>query len=551
MGYKITTNVKVNGSLSTTESISASDIVIQGKKISDYFNLANIESNPEWQTHSIHEPSWDSIEVDTLDWDDPLETPVERTIYDIIGTKADVDHIHSNLLTVLDIEKLESIGYGANKNIVLSIFGRTGNVLLTKDDIGLDLVDNTSDLEKPVSLSIQDALDLKDNHLHFHTDASHISDGFMKWQDKVNLDVLIGNGLGSIITDHTLLNNIGSNTHLEIDSLLDSQTTDIDALESTFDNHSHMLNGNYIISAIDTNLGQTTWKQNSSSLILFQFKSVGFLSGGNNLSNGIDTFVFSTNSNASSHGSLLSTILYAAGSSSKTNGFVAGNGYYNGGYNFTDNVYTFNFSSIVTSTLHSSLSSSKGYCGSSQSDTQSFVIGGYSSITAIDKFDHANTSSVVSHGNITTGRYSMGGQNSTTHGFISAGNPNTNNIEKFLFTNNTVSSLHGNLSLARGSLASSSSSDKGFGMGGHNGSFLNTIDRFDFATITTSVSLGSLTVARIAPTGISSDIQGYTCGGNNGPVVNTIDKFTFASLSNAVDHGDLTSNEYGLSGHEV
>lgn len=46
---------------------------------------------------------------------------------------------------------------------VLSVNGQVGAVVLTKTDIGLDQVDNTSDLNKPISSATQDALGLKAN----------------------------------------------------------------------------------------------------------------------------------------------------------------------------------------------------------------------------------------------------------------------------------------------------------------------------------------------------------------------------------------------------
>lgn len=48
-----------------------------------------------------------------------------------------------------------------NTDAVRSVAGRTGDVVLTKEDVGLDQVDNTSDLAKPVSTAQQAALDLK------------------------------------------------------------------------------------------------------------------------------------------------------------------------------------------------------------------------------------------------------------------------------------------------------------------------------------------------------------------------------------------------------
>lgn len=46
-------------------------------------------------------------------------------------------------------------------NLVTSVAGKTGAVSLTKDDVGLSNVDNTSDADKPVSTATQTALDAK------------------------------------------------------------------------------------------------------------------------------------------------------------------------------------------------------------------------------------------------------------------------------------------------------------------------------------------------------------------------------------------------------
>lgn len=48
-----------------------------------------------------------------------------------------------------------------NSNIVMSVNGQTGVVVLTKADVGLGNVDNTSDANKPISTATQAALDLK------------------------------------------------------------------------------------------------------------------------------------------------------------------------------------------------------------------------------------------------------------------------------------------------------------------------------------------------------------------------------------------------------
>ena len=138
---------------------------------------------------------------------------------------------------------------------VVSVNGETGIVVLDKADIGLDQVDNTSDLDKPISDDTQDALDTKqdtseknqpdgyvglngsskidsiylpsyvDDILEFAnlaafpvTGSTGIlylaldTDKIYRWSGSTYVEVSQG------ITDHTLLDNIGTNTHANIDT---------------------------------------------------------------------------------------------------------------------------------------------------------------------------------------------------------------------------------------------------------------------------------------------------------------------------------------------
>jgi hypothetical protein len=56
----------------------------------------------------------------------------------------------------------------ANAAPVQSVNTKTGDVVLTKSDVGLSNVDNTSDADKPISDDTQDALDLKADTDHVH-----------------------------------------------------------------------------------------------------------------------------------------------------------------------------------------------------------------------------------------------------------------------------------------------------------------------------------------------------------------------------------------------
>lgn len=57
---------------------------------------------------------------------------------------------------------------------VQSVNGKTGNVTLTAEELGLDKIENTSDLDKPISRATQAALDLKEPILPLGTASQYI-----------------------------------------------------------------------------------------------------------------------------------------------------------------------------------------------------------------------------------------------------------------------------------------------------------------------------------------------------------------------------------------
>lgn len=77
------------------------------------------------------------------------------------------------LMSSENFTKLQGIEAGAQVNKVTSVAGRGGDVVLDKNDIGLNNVDNTSDANKPISTATQEALNKK-------VDASAISDMLTK-----------------------------------------------------------------------------------------------------------------------------------------------------------------------------------------------------------------------------------------------------------------------------------------------------------------------------------------------------------------------------------
>lgn len=72
------------------------------------------------------------------------------TFNEIVAFLDGIDSSETETLAPI-VRKVAGIEDGAQKNTVLSVAGNTGHVTLTKSDVALDNVDNTSDANKPVS----------------------------------------------------------------------------------------------------------------------------------------------------------------------------------------------------------------------------------------------------------------------------------------------------------------------------------------------------------------------------------------------------------------
>jgi len=94
----------------------------------------------------------------------------------------------------VDLEFNETYRWGGSSYIYItsgavdSVAGKTGVVTLAKADVGLGNVDNTSDLNKPISTATQTALDGKSGTSHTHSDATTTASGLMSSTDKSKLD---------------------------------------------------------------------------------------------------------------------------------------------------------------------------------------------------------------------------------------------------------------------------------------------------------------------------------------------------------------------------
>ena len=94
---------------------------------------------------------------------------------------------------------------GGSGGAVTSVVGRTGDVLLSKADVGLSAVNNTSDMNKPVSTLTQAALDQRQQNIQFQENGTNkLGSGGAQ---QINI---AGSGVSSSISGTTLTYNIAS-----------------------------------------------------------------------------------------------------------------------------------------------------------------------------------------------------------------------------------------------------------------------------------------------------------------------------------------------------
>lgn len=83
-----------------------------------------------------------------------IDRPLDNSIGTSMTLREGCDLINDNFeVLAADKLKLDGIESGAQVNTVTSVAGRTGDVVLTKSDVGLNNVDNTADTDKSVAFA--------------------------------------------------------------------------------------------------------------------------------------------------------------------------------------------------------------------------------------------------------------------------------------------------------------------------------------------------------------------------------------------------------------
>lgn len=104
----------------------------------------------------------DDLELSNVDNTSDLDKPISTDTQDALDLKADISNVYTTTQADSNFEP-------KNSNIQTHISSTSNPHSVTKAQIGLDNVDNTSDLNKPISTATQNALDLKANSSDVYT----------------------------------------------------------------------------------------------------------------------------------------------------------------------------------------------------------------------------------------------------------------------------------------------------------------------------------------------------------------------------------------------
>lgn len=154
----------LGGALQLGETSSTAYRGDRGKSAYDHSQLTS--GNP-------HNVTKTDVGLGNVDNTSDLDKPISTATQTALNNKVDVESgkgLSTNDYTTAEKEKLNDIEAGAEENIIETIMingsaqtatNKTVNLLLTKENVGLGNVDNTSDLDKPVSTATQTALNSK------------------------------------------------------------------------------------------------------------------------------------------------------------------------------------------------------------------------------------------------------------------------------------------------------------------------------------------------------------------------------------------------------
>lgn len=198
-------SVIVNGSeikikVDSLVKVAIKDKGIQGIK-GESIQLQNNGTFIQWRV--IGDASWINLiaiaDLQGQDGDDGREVELQNN-----GTFIQWRYVGESWTNLVDLEDIKGEDGAPATNLVTSVAGRQGVVVLTKADVALSNVDNTSDANKPISNDTQTALNLKVDKVS--------GERLINAAEITKLGNQSGTNTGDQ-NDHSLLNNLGNDDH--------------------------------------------------------------------------------------------------------------------------------------------------------------------------------------------------------------------------------------------------------------------------------------------------------------------------------------------------
>lgn len=250
------------------------------------------------QTNGIISITFKKITNDDLDVVLPTSkisglAPVATTgVYEDLSGKPDLNiyvekdgdkQLSTNDFTNEDKAKLDDIESGAQVNTVLGVKGsnetiyRTGRISISKDNIGLSNVDNTSDINKPISNATQEALNDKLDRsvgaLKSEIPNPYSIDNVNGYLQKATADLIYAqnDSLSQVAFDgdyNSLSNtpNLGEAAYKNISENINSESLDIPTAKQVYDFVG--INSIYVGSTEPVNENVSFWYNINSGLLL-------------------------------------------------------------------------------------------------------------------------------------------------------------------------------------------------------------------------------------------------------------------------------------------
>lgn len=157
--------------LNAKADITSLAAVATSGNYADLSNKPNIPANPvssvAGRTGDVTLSKSD-VGLANVDNTSDLAKPVSTATQTALNAKANTSSLAA-VATSGSYNDLIDKPTGGGSGAVSSVAGRTGDVTLTKSDVGLSNVDNTADTAKPVSTATQTALNGKANTAHTHS----------------------------------------------------------------------------------------------------------------------------------------------------------------------------------------------------------------------------------------------------------------------------------------------------------------------------------------------------------------------------------------------